>query len=431
MFINLLIILVVFVFAALVVAAEFALVKTRKSTLIEMQAMRTGKGQKPSRRINQAIHITEHLSEYLSTTQVGITVTGLILGWIGEETVSELLLANGMIEHALGGSAQAIASIASLIILTYLEVVLTELFPKNIAIDVPVPVTLFITPILVWLHRLFYPLIWLLNVSASALTRMFGFRVVSEGEETLSQAELLHVVAQSSRDEESDINASSATFIKRVVEFDDVWVAEVMTPRQHLQVIDAQATLGDALALFKEHQISRLLVVRDNDKDQVAGYLFWPDVLAADLTAPVASATRDLIAVQAGTLLAHALRQMNEARTPLALVVDEFGGTSGVVSDKDIFEELFGDLKDEHEDFDELLVDKIDATHFTAVATTPLEFLHDYFELSPNAFGNPDALTLTGWWQENKFKDTASAEKLHFTRDHDNFLIELGENNAL
>ena len=120
---SIIVIILVLMFAALCVSAEFALVKVRRSALVELQEKR----DRPSRKIATTIHMVDNLNEYLSTTQVGITVTGLVLGWMGEETIARLLLAGGVLKEMTGPSAAAIASIVALVLLTYIEVVLNEL----------------------------------------------------------------------------------------------------------------------------------------------------------------------------------------------------------------------------------------------------------------------------------------------------------------
>ncbi|MFR6558720.1 MAG: CNNM domain-containing protein, partial [Weissella confusa] len=170
--ISVIVIILVLLFATLFVAAEFALVKVRKSALVELQEER----EKPSRQIATAIHMVENLNEYLSTTQVGITLAGLILGWMGEETIAHLLLEGGFLKEMTGASAGVIASVIALVFLTYVEVVFTELVPKNVAIDFPVKVALFVATPLRLFHVIFYPFVWLLNVSATGVTRLMGMK---------------------------------------------------------------------------------------------------------------------------------------------------------------------------------------------------------------------------------------------------------------
>ncbi len=151
---SLVAIFIVLALLTLFVAAEFALVKVRRSQLEDLQEQR----EKPSKAIATAIHMVENLNEYLSTTQVGITAGGLIIGWLGEETVAHLLLEMGILQKLPGVSAGAIASVIALLLLTYVEVVVTELLPKNLAIEFPIKVMMLIVRPLHWSHQLFYHL---------------------------------------------------------------------------------------------------------------------------------------------------------------------------------------------------------------------------------------------------------------------------------
>ncbi|SUP61638.1 Putative Mg2+ and Co2+ transporter CorB [Weissella viridescens] len=186
LWISLIIIIIVLIFAAIFVAAEFALVKVRRSTLEEMQNER----EKPSRKITRTINMVDNLNEYLSTTQVGITLAGLLLGFMGESTVAHLLLKMGIIQEMTGPSAGVIASVIALVLLTYVEVVFTELVPKNVSIEFPVKVGLAVSGPLKFFHVVFYPFVWLLNVSANGVTHLFGMKTASEDSEVYSEAEI-------------------------------------------------------------------------------------------------------------------------------------------------------------------------------------------------------------------------------------------------
>ena len=189
--INLVIILITFFFAAFFVAAEFALVQTRLTALEEQQEAR----DKPSMKLNRAIKMVTNLNEYLSTTQVGVSVCGIILGWIGESTIESLLFDVFDLTHLpiSAGALHGIGAIIGVLVLTYLEVVFTEIVPKNISIDMPLRVMMFVTTPLHWFHICFYPFVWLLNISANGVVRMLGLKPADETDEVLSQGEILSI----------------------------------------------------------------------------------------------------------------------------------------------------------------------------------------------------------------------------------------------
>ncbi len=193
---NLLIIIVTFFFAAFFVASEFALVQSRLSALEErkkaLEDAKVTKGKKLTK-INREIKMVTNLNEYLSTTQVGVSLAGIILGYIGESFVVTILvdvmeIHNSPIDPT---TAHAIGAVLGIVILTYLEVVLTEIVPKNISIDMPMKVLNFISTPLHYCHILFYPFVWLLNVSANGIVKLLGLPFANENSESFSQAEIL------------------------------------------------------------------------------------------------------------------------------------------------------------------------------------------------------------------------------------------------
>ena len=158
---NLIATLVIFIFAAFFVAAEFALVQTRSSQLEDMLANDQGNKKK----LKRALHMVRNLNEYLSTTQVGTTLVGAILGWFSADTIAAILEKLFNLTPMNSSLVKSVSAILGLILLTYLEVVVTEIVPKNIAIDMPVKMLMGIITPLQWFHTLVYPFVWLLNSS--------------------------------------------------------------------------------------------------------------------------------------------------------------------------------------------------------------------------------------------------------------------------
>ncbi|WP_271294355.1 hemolysin family protein, partial [Weissella confusa] len=356
--ISVIVIILVLLFATLFVAAEFALVKVRKSALVELQEER----EKPSRQIATAIHMVENLNEYLSTTQVGITLAGLILGWMGEETIAHLLLEGGFLKEMTGASAGVIASVIALVFLTYVEVVFTELVPKNVAIDFPVKVALFVATPLRLFHVIFYPFVWLLNVSATGVTRLMGMKPANEGDEVYSEAEILSLSRTAARSGELD--DADYVFMQRAFEMNDKVAVDIMIDRTQLDVVDITDSVHDTLQRYFETKHSRFPVVADNDKDKILGYVFNYDLMRQaqiDDTLSVRKIIRHMPTVPENMPIQDVLQKMIARRTPIVIVKDEYGGTSGIVTDKDIYEELFGSVRDEMDAVADDLVEKLGA----------------------------------------------------------------------
>ncbi|TGE63346.1 hemolysin family protein [Weissella confusa] len=398
--ISVIVIILVLLFATLFVAAEFALVKVRKSALVELQEER----EKPSRQIATAIHMVENLNEYLSTTQVGITLAGLILGWMGEETIAHLLLEGGFLKEVTGASAGVIASVIALVFLTYVEVVFTELVPKNVAIDFPVKVALFVATPLRLFHVIFYPFVWLLNVSATGVTRLMGMKPANEGDEVYSEAEILSLSRTAARSGELD--DADYVFMQRAFEMNDKVAVDIMIDRTQLDVVDITDSVHDTLQRYFETKHSRFPVVADNDKDKILGYVFNYDLMRQaqiDDTLSVRKIIRHMPTVPENMPIQDVLQKMIARRTPIVIVKDEYGGTSGIVTDKDIYEELFGSVRDEMDAVADDLVEKLGADeagnmHYKVSGKMTLYDFERYFHADIRPFDDSDMVTLTGFF---------------------------------
>ncbi len=397
--INFGIIIVTFIFAAFFVAAEFALVQVRVTALQEMQ----NKRQKPSRKIELAINMVTNLTEYLSTTQVGTSVCGIILGWVGEETI-EYLLADllKMPQLPLSGSAvHAISAVVGVLVLTYFEVVLTEIVPKNIAIDLPMKMMMMVVTPLHYFHVIFYPFVWLLNTSANGIVRLLGLKPADETDEVLSQSEIISLSRNSVRGGQMDRN--DLVYMERTFDFTDKEAHDVMVDRTRLTVIDVNASLQDALDMYVKKHYSRLPVVADHDKNKILGYVFNYDLIKQNRTnpnVPLTKIIRHLPTTPENTLITDVLQQMIRTRTPMVVVVDEYGGTSGIVTDKDIYEELFGTVRDEIDNVsDDIIHKNDDRTYNVAGKTTTYDF-ERYFGVDFEEFEKTEAVTLSGYLLE-------------------------------
>ncbi|MCT6902538.1 MAG: CNNM domain-containing protein, partial [Lactobacillus sp.] len=212
---NLIATLVIFVFASFFVAAEFALVQTRPSQLEDMLSNKIGN----HRKVKRALHMTHNLNEYLSTTQVGTTLVGVVLGWFSADTLAAIFeRAFNLVElnHAV---IRSLSAILGVILLTYLEVVVTEIVPKNIAIDMPVKILLKIVTPLQLFHTLVYPFVWLLNASSNGLLKMLGFEPADEENQVYSQSEIIKLSRKAVHGGSLDKN--DLTYMKRAFELND------------------------------------------------------------------------------------------------------------------------------------------------------------------------------------------------------------------
>ncbi|KRK08865.1 hypothetical protein FC52_GL000566 [Lactobacillus pasteurii DSM 23907 = CRBIP 24.76] len=402
--------LVIFVFASFFVAAEFALVQTRTSQLEDMLANDQGNKKK----LKKALHMSHNLNEYLSTTQVGTTLVGVILGWFSADTLAEIFVRLFDLTSMSHSLVKSISAILGVVLLTYLEVVVTEIVPKNIAIEKSVKMLLAIVYPLQLFHTLVYPFVWLLNTSSNALLHLLGYNPADEENEIYSQSEIIRLSQNAVHG--GSLDKYDLTYMERAFELNDKVAKDIMTDRTRLNVLDSTNTISFALKEYLEEGYSRFPVVRDNDKDDVVGYVYAYDIIQqneADGSVPVTRIIRTIITVPESMRIQEILHLMIQKHTPIVLVVDEYGGTSGIVTDKDIYEELFGTVKDEIDDVsdDYIIKDKQGLIHVSG-KTTLYDF-ERYFHSQIKGFQDSDIITIGGYMMEH-YPDLKKDESVEF-----------------
>jgi len=274
---NLIIILITFIFAFFFVAAEFALVQTRPSQLEDAIAKAKDGNTK---KLQRALMMVNNLNEYLSTTQVGTSIAGIILGWIGESTIEYLLVeVLGIVHISADGSSglHAASAIIGVLLLTYLEVVITEIVPKNVAIDMPMSTLMLVVSPLRFFHLAVYPFVWLLNVSASGIVRLMGMKPADSENEVFSQSEILRLSKSSVKG--GDMEPNDVIFMQRAFELNDKVAKDIMVDRTSLYVVDITDKIKDVIKDYLQQGFSRFPVVADNDKDKVLGYVYAYDIV--------------------------------------------------------------------------------------------------------------------------------------------------------
>lgn len=393
--INLIIIVVILLLAVLFTLTEYSLVKVRPSALRALQEAR----QRPSANIQHALNMQDHLTEYLSTAQVGITLTSLILGWLGEETIADAIINAHVLPAAI---AHSFASIAAILIFTFIHAVFTDLVPKNIAIDQPVRILLFIVRPVMFFHVILYPLIWIFDRAAGGITKLLGYSVHPD-EDIYSQNEIISLsedAAQAGELDEEDL-----TFMKRAFQMNDKVAVDIMIDRTQLTVVDVTTSIKDALTTYLEEGFSRLPVVANNDKDKILGYVYSYDMVRQgriNMDSSVRLILRNIPTVSENQAITEVLNEMITHRAPIVVVKDEYGGTSGIVTDKDVYEELFGTVRDEIDDVADDLIQKLGSDdegnmHYKISGKITLYDFERYFRTTIAKFEESEMVTLTGY----------------------------------
>ena len=396
---NLIIIVITFAIAIFFVVAEFALVQTRPSQLEDMEA----NGQGNPKKLKRALHMIHNLNESLSTTQVGTTLVGVILGWVGQGTIEQLLTNLFGMTHLLGEKTSGVlGATLGVILLTYLEVVVTEIVPKNVAIDMPVKCLMAVVNPLTAFHTIVYPFVWLLNHSANGLLHLMGMQSADEENEVYSQSEILRLSRNAVTG--GSLDKDDLLYMERAFELNDKVAKDIMTDRTQLEVLNYKDDVKIALEKYIKDGFSRFPVVRDNNKDDVVGYVYAYDIVSQaqeNPNVPITRIIRAIITVPESMLIQDILKLMIKKHTPIVLVVDEYGGTSGIVTDKDIYEELFGSIKDEIDDVSDEYIVKDDHGQIHVSGKTTLYDFERYFHKKVKDFEDSDIITIGGYMMEH------------------------------
>ena len=383
-------ILVVFLLVfgnAFFVAAEFSIVKMRSSRLDVLIA-------EGNRRASYAKKLADRLDVALSVTQLGITIVSLGLGWLGEPVVASLLHPAfswfGVPESAVETVSFAIA----FFLITSLHIVGGELIPKNVAIRKVESVALTVALPLLVFQRIMYPFVWLLNHVANWAEERMGFSVVTKEEDVAHTEEEIRVLMEESH-RQGFIDKTELEFVDNVFDFADLSVREIMIPRTDMVCLDLEDSLEESIEMAMEERLTRYPIC-DGGKDNVIGFLHIKDFLqtlykkeAPDLR----KLARHALVVPEAMAVSRLLQTMQQERSQLAIVVDEYGGTAGMVTIEDVIEEIVGDIQDEF-DTDRPLVEKKGACLYSVDAKMLLEELEDILEV---AIDEEEIDSVGGW----------------------------------
>lgn len=333
------------------VATEFALVAVRR-TRIEQ---RVRGGDKRARHVQHAL---DHPDDFISAAQLGITVASIGIGYIAESSVLQLILPYvqrvhvqiPLIPNAVI-TGHIIATFITLLFVTFLHVVIGEQVPKMIAIQKAEPIALWTTRPTQLVERIFRPLIKLMSGTATAVIKMMGLKPTGVHSVAHSPDEIRMLVEQSQ--EEGAIEAEQEQMIHSVFDFPEIMAREVMTPRPDIIALEANATLDEVTTLLIEEGHSRIPVYED-DLDNIIGVLLVKDLLPYLVgSAGEGFVLRDILRepffVPDTKRVNELLAELRTRNVHLAIILDEFGGTEGLVTLEDLLEEIVGEIYDEYD----------------------------------------------------------------------------------
>lgn len=327
------------------VAAEFALVGSRTTRIEEMAS----KGNPGARLALEAIH---HLDHYISGTQLGITLASLGLGWVGESTIATLLVQAfaPLPEPYDVVATHAVAGTIAFAMITFLHIVIGELAPKSLALLFPEKVSMWTAGPLMVFGRIFAPFIIVLNGSANLLLKTVGLRQPHEAERVHRPEEIEMLLRKTQ--EHGLLAEEPVEMIRGVFDLSETTAAEVMTPRTDVVAIPSTATLADVENAFVDSGHSRLPVF-EGSIDHIIGVILARDYWRArrdQREATLRQLIRVVPFVPETKDIEHLLHDMQREGTHIVVVLDEYGGTAGVVTVEDVVEQIVGEIADEHEE---------------------------------------------------------------------------------
>lgn len=363
------------------VAAEFAIVKVRPTQISE----RVRKGERGAK---QAQHIVQNLNPYLNACQLGITLASLALGWVGEPAFARLLEPAFAAMGVEGALLHTFAFGVAFLTITALHIVLGEIVPKTFSIQTAERAAILTARPLHWFYVLFRPAVWALNEASFAILRLFGIRRGGHEAEH-SEEEIRLILART-------LSREKAAMVMRVFDLGELQARHVMTPRTRIVALDVQRTFDENMAVADDAGYTRFPLV-DGNLDNVVGMVHFRD-LASLARSPrpkdLVTVKRDVLFIPDSGGVEKLFSDMMRGGRHMAIVLDEFGTTAGLVTLEDIFEELFGEIRDEFDARAEAQYRLVAEGHWIIEGQMPL---HDASALVGVALDSHDVTTFGGY----------------------------------
>lgn len=384
---SLTLVAILIILTAFFVATEFAVVRLRGSQVSQMVL----EGKKNALAVQR---VAANLDGYLSACQLGITITALGIGALAEPAFEQLLIPLFDLADISHSVSEPIAFALAFIIATFLHVVVGELAPKTAAINIPEKIGQITAPLIIWFYKILYPLIWLMNGSANLLVSLFGMKPASEHGDAHSEDEIRLILSESY--ESGKINKAEYGYVNRIFNFDEMLAKEIMVPRTDMVCLFTDHSLAENFNIIRKEQYTRFPVA-DGSKDNIIGmintkqlYLQYdnnPDFDFKSLILP-------LLTVSEVTPVKNLLTRMQVERVHIALLLDEYGGTSGLITIEDILEEIVGEIRDEFDGDERKNIEKLSDVNYLFDGKVSLLEIK---QLTGLDFHDDEVTTIGGW----------------------------------
>lgn len=373
---NLFLVLLLVLANAFFVVSEFAIVKMRRTKLEEL-------AHAGNKRAQIALKIHHKMDTYLSAIQLGITLASLGLGWIGEPAVSKLLenlLGDFFVDNPI--LLHSISFGVAFGFITLMHVVLGELIPKSLAIQKTETFVLIVAYPLYLFKRTFYPFIWVLDSLTLFCLKLMGITPATENDMTHSEEEIKLIVNASKQG--GVIDDTESEIIKNAIDFSEIFAHEIMIPRQDMKCLYLSDSYEHVMDFVRNTKHTRYPLC-DKDKDNIIGMIHIRDLLENTVEMPgkelLSKIKRQILFVPENKSISEVLHLMMSRHIHVAIVVDEYGGTAGMLSMEDILEELVGDIQDEHDIVTEEPIKKIDNKTYEFDGVVLIEDAFECFDL--------------------------------------------------
>jgi CBS domain containing-hemolysin-like protein len=372
------------------VATEFAMVKVRKSRIETLVLEGKGKAK-------YTLKVVNDLNSYLSACQLGITLASLGLGWVGEPAVSDMLTPVFNLFPLSESAIHSISFILGFSIITAFHIVLGELVPKSLAIISAEKIAISTAFPLIMFYKITYPIMWSFNHSTNLVLKIFGISQVDEHDVAHTDEEIKILVEDSYK--HGLIDKTELTFVDNIFDFSETTVKEIMIPRTDMSCIFLEDSFEETIEFVLEEQLTRYPVCRDS-KDNIIGFVHIKDLYKQKIECDnqnIEKIIREIKFVPESMSISELLKIFKKERMQMAIVIDEYGGTSGLVTIEDILEEIVGEIQDEFdEEIDEII--KNEQGNYVVDGKVVLE---DINELLKTSIDTENIDTIGGWVYSN------------------------------
>ncbi|KZL90213.1 hemolysin family protein [Clostridium magnum] len=367
------------------VATEFAMVKVRKSRI---ETLVQG-----NRNAKHTLKVVNDLNSYLSACQLGITLASLGLGWVGEPAVSNMLMPLFNLFHIQESVVHSISFILAFSIITGFHIVLGELTPKSLAIISAEKIAINTALPLIMFYKLTYPIMWAFNHSTNGILKVFGISQVDEHEAAHTDEEIKLLVEDSYK--HGLIDKTELTFVDNIFDFSEKKVKEIMIPRTDMNCIFLEDSFDKIIAFTLDEQLTRYPICRDS-KDNVIGFVHIKDLYKQKIEGNnenMENIIREIKFVPESLSISELLKVFKKERVQIAIIIDEYGGTAGLVTIEDILEEIVGEIQDEFDEEGDEITKNEDGNYIVDGKL----ILDDINELLKTTIESENIDTIGGW----------------------------------